>query len=375
MKKNLLFIDDKIPHYDQAAGARTSYMYLNLLVEMGLSVTFIGANFRDVEPYTTHLRSLGVKVLSGKWFQWTWRLWFLLFGRQFDYVFFNRPKPTKRFIGYVEKFSNAKILYQCHDLHYLRLLRQYELDGKEETLEQSQKSETLEIELIQKSDVFLTFSRYEKKIIERKMPGQCIEVIPLYFYDNLTQPITDFSQRHGILYVGGFMHNPNVDAVLWFAREMFPEIKKCCPEIVFYIAGSHPPPEIKELAGKGIEVLGYVTEKELADLYSQVRLVVIPLRFGSGVKGKTVEAILYSLPLVSTSIGIEGIELENIIPPTDNPKVFANRAVALYKDESALRECSTLLHDYALKNLTSSSAKAKMQEILNSLIYKENESL
>ena len=367
MKKNLLFIDRQVLDFDKSAGARTSYMYLNLFIEMGLSVTFIAADFRNNEPYARSMRSLGVKVLTGRWFQAAWRAWFMISGRQFDYVFFNRPFPMKHFISFVEKFTHAKILYQCHDLNFLRFRRQYEIDRDEKALEQSYTFEKLETELIRKSDVFLTFSQHEKDIIKEKLPHQHTEVIPLYFYENLPPPVIDFKKRHGILYVGGFMHKPNVDAVLWFVQEIFPEIKKHCPEIVFYVAGSHPPDEITAIISKDIKVLGYVTDEELAKLYRRVRLVVVPLRFGAGLKGKTVEAIHHSLPLVSTEIGIEGINLENIVPPVDSPKDFADRVVRLYTDESALRQCSIELHEYAMENLLKKAAKAKMGHILNSL--------
>jgi glycosyltransferase involved in cell wall biosynthesis len=367
MKKKLLFIDAQILQFDQTAGARTSYMYLKLLLELGVSVTFVGADFTKVEPYTSHLRSLGVRVLTGKWFQRAWKLWFFLFARQFDYVFFNRANPTKRFIGYIEKHSTAKTLYQCHDLHYLRLLRQYEVEGDANILKQSRQIEKLETELIRKSDVFLTFSQHEKDLIEEKLPGQWSEVVPLYFYEQLTPPITDFSHRHGILYVGGFVHKPNEDAVLWFARKVFPQILESCPDLVFYIVGSNPPVEITALGGRNIKVLGYVADDELDALYRRVRMVVVPLRYGAGVKGKTMEAIHHSLPLVSTGVGIEGVGLEPIVPPTDNPRDFASRVIALYEDVTALRQCSSQLHEYAQKNLSYPAARQKMKNILVAL--------
>ena len=367
MKKKLLFIDAQVLRFDQTAGARTSYMYLKLLLDLGLSVTFIGADFNRAEPYASHLESLGVRVLAGKWFKKTWKLWFLLFSRQFDFVFFNRPIPTKRFIGLVEKYSRAKILYQCHDLHYLRLQRQHEIEGNPKFLEESRQLEKLETEIIRKSDVFLTYSRYEKEIIREKLPEQRTEVVPLYFYEQLTLPITDFSNRHGILYVGGFVHKPNEDAVLWFVREVLPKILESCPDMVFYVVGGNPPAEIAALASKNIKVLGFVADEELDDLYRRVRMIVVPLRFGAGVKGKTMEAVHHSLPLVSTGVGIEGIGLEEIVPPTDNPEAFADRVVALYGSEAALRECSFRLHEYARKNLSYASARAKMKELLESL--------
>jgi len=247
-------------------------------------------------------------------------------------------------------------------------MRQYEIDGDKQILDQAEKIKKIELDLIKKSDVFLTFSQDEKDIIINKLPEQYVEVIPIFFYDKPVPPITDFRQRQGIIYVGGFKHKPNVDAVLWFARTLYPEIKKRCPGIVFYIAGNSPPSEITDLNDQeNIRVLGYLTDKELTDLYNRVKMVVLPIRFGSGVKGKTVEAIHHSLPFVSTSIGSEGIDLENIVTPTDDPEEFVTSVIALYQDESALRECSMKLSEYALNNLTYASAKAKMVHILNTL--------
>jgi len=367
MKKRLLFIEDQVLRFDQAAGAKASFMYLKMLVDMGLCVTFIAGDFKKSESYADQLRSVGIKVLTGRWFHLFWRLWMLLYARKFDYVFFNRPMPTRYFIGYIKKFSSAKILYQCHDLHYLRLKRQYEIDQDDNTLEESKYFESLEIDLIRKSDVYLTFSKFEKETIEKKIPDQRIEVIPLFFYEDLVPPVTDFSQRKGILYVGGFSHQPNIDAVLWFCRDVLPEIRVSCPDVIFHIVGSDPPPEIRRISDRKVELMGFVSEQKLEELYRQVKLVVVPLRYGAGVKGKTVEAIHFSLPLVSTAIGIEGIGLGKIVPPADNPKAFADRVVALYNDESKLVECSFLMHNYARENLTIPAAKFKIENILDSL--------
>ncbi len=369
--KKLLFIDDHVPRFDQSAGSRTSYNYLSLLIDMGLDISFIAADFLDDEPYSMPLRSIGVKVLTGRWFRAFWRLWLLFRSRQFDYVFFNRPGPTKLFIGYVTRFSEAKKLYQCHDLHFLRLRRKYLVDEDPRTFAQSYESERLEMDLIRKADVFLTFSQHEKDIISKRLPESRAEVIPLYFYEKFAPAISNFSQRHGLLCVGGFKHNPNIDAVLWFVKEVFPRIRERCPCVILHVVGNHPPEEIAALASEDIRILGFVSDEELSKLYQQVRLAVVPLRFGAGVKGKTMEAISCSLPLVSTAIGIEGVGLEDIVPATDDPQSFSERVVELYNNEMALRQCSTQLNEYATQNLTQKAAKVKMNQILSSLAQKK----
>ena len=370
--KKLLLIDDQILRFDQSAGSRAGYNYIKLLLDIGLEVSFIAADFVDDKHYSKHLRNLGVKVLTGACLHNFWRLWLPFYSRKFDYILFNRPKPSELFIGCVTRFSKAKTIYQCHDLHFLRLRRQYIIDEEPKTFVLSYESERLEMELIRKTDMFLTFSPYEKEIILNRLPKHNSEVVPLYFYKKLSPAVSDFSQRQGLLCVGSFKHNPNVDGVLWFINEVFPGIRHKCPGVTLYVAGGHPPEEISTLASEHVNILGYVTDEELSGLYQKVRLAIVPLRFGAGVKGKTMEAISFALPIVSTTIGIEGVGLDAIVPPTDHPHEFCSRVIELYNNEANLRECSTQLHQYALKNLMYTAAKDKMVQLLSSLADKEN---
>lgn len=120
------------------------------------------------------------------------------------------------------------------------------------------------------------------------------KAITAYVYDHfLTNIQEDFAKREGLLFVGGFAHPPNADAVLWFAKEIFPYIREQLPDIKFYVVGSKVTDEIKALEqpGNGIIIKGFVSEEELANLYASCKVVVVPLRYGAGVKGKVVEAI------------------------------------------------------------------------------------
>ena len=101
--------------------------------------------------------------------------------------------------------------------------------------------------------------------------------------------------------------------------------------------GSSVTPEIEKLKGNGIIVKGFVSEEELARLYDTCRLVVVPLRYGAGVKGKVVEALYYGTPMVTTSVGIEGIhDPDRVVKVTDETEEFANAVIELYQDENAL---------------------------------------
>src|SRR5699024_4735168 len=90
--------------------------------------------------------------------------------------------------------------------------------------------------------------------------------------------------RADIMFVGGFDHHPNRDAAVWLANEIMPVVWRTHPETVVHIVGSNPTDEVVSLHGAGVEVHGWVAD--LAGLYRAMRVVVAPLRFGAGVKGK-----------------------------------------------------------------------------------------
>ena len=178
------------------------------------------------------------------------------------------------------------------------------------------------------------------------------KAITAYVYEEFLDSLNlDFEKREGLLFVGGFAHPPNADAVLWFAKEVFPLIRARL-KVNFYVVGSKVTEEIKALEqpGNGIIVKGFVSEEELSELYRNCRLVVVPLRYGAGVKGKVVEAIYNGAPIVTTSVGSEGIPgVEKVLEVRDQPEDFADTVVRLYDDTEKLREMAEKTQDY-IKN-------------------------
>ena len=151
--------------------------------------------------------------------------------------------------------------------------------------------------------------------------GKKIAVIPLI--REIPGREKSFSDRKDILFVGGFEHRPNVDAMLSFVCDIWPLIKKCLPEIVFYIIGSKPPKEILDLAGEDVIVTGYLPD--ISSYFHDCRLSVAPLRYGAGLKGKVVTSLSYGLPCVASSVAVEGSGLkpgEDILV-ADKPEEFA----------------------------------------------------
>ena len=144
-----------------------------------------------------------------------------------------------------------------------------------------------------------------------------------------------FENRKDLLFVGGFNHPPNKDGVLWFVRDILPSLVEQVPDIKLHIVGSNTPNEIRKLAGEHVIVDGFVSDEELAGLYRSCRVVVAPLRYGAGVKGKIIEALYNRSAVVTTSIGAEGIPSENNpFAIADTPEDFSKAVLAAYTDRS-----------------------------------------
>ncbi len=365
-KRTLLFVDYAAPQYDQFAGSRTNFMYLEVLVALGLDVKFLPADFQRVEPYSSELNKMGIETLDGEWFEQNWENWLREHGQGIDYVFFHKPDPAASFLPAVLRCTNAAIIYQCHDLHYLRLQRKAELENKPEILEEAQRYEQKEDFIFANSDVILTFSETEERFIKAKLPHKKVFTVPLFFYRDVRTPPRDFSQRQGLLFVGSCAHSPNGDAIAWFSEQVLPLVTAHIPDIVFNVVGANPSAEISALQSDSIRILGSLSEKDLQDLYDSTRIMVVPLRFGAGVKGKVIETLYHGVPLVSTAIGLEGIGgIDPLATPRDSVADFAAEVVALYQDESELERLSQLGTTFVEDHFTFQNTSQLMANILD----------
>ncbi|MCR4648163.1 MAG: glycosyltransferase [Lachnospiraceae bacterium] len=341
-KKQMLVVDHYVPHYDQDAGGKCTYMYLLLMVKMGFKVTFIGDNFFKHEPYTTELNQKGIEVLYGNYYYNNWEEWLKDNLHYFDYVYLQRPHISIKYMDLVKQYGRAKVFYFAHDLHHVREMREYELTHDPEKLESANKWKEIEYDLFRKADVGHVVGSYEQGVMQKVFPDKPIRNIPLYIYDDIPDDIDkDFDKRKDMLFVGGFGHPPNADAVLWFAENVFPKILKKIPDIKWHVVGGKVPDKVQELNDEHILIEGFLSDEELHKLYRTCKLAVVPLRYGAGVKGKVVEAAYFQIPMVTTPIGAEGIDSEmGSMIVTDDPDLMAEKICSLYNDGAKLREMS-----------------------------------
>jgi len=365
-RKTILVIDHYVPQFDKDAGSKTVFQYLKLFVSLNLNVKFIGDNYYRHEPYTTVLQQMGIEVLYGPDYASKWQQWILNNHDKFDFVLLNRPHISMKYIDFIREHTQAKILYYGHDLHFVRLAKQHEIENRKELLEEADKWKEVELSLFKKTDIVLTPSQDERDLVKSFNLQENVFSISPYIFDTDSRPSTNFPEKTDILFIGGFTHAPNKDAVLWFAREIWPTVKPKIGDGKFIIAGSNPPPEIKSLASEDINVLGFVTEETLRNIYGKVKLVVVPLRYGAGVKGKTVEAMFHGVPVVSTESGLEGLPggYATFLKPYNTAEDFSRQVVALYNDDLALQNLSELGSAYINNNFGHGAAVNTITSIL-----------
>lgn len=339
-KKVVLFIDHYVPTFDNDAGSKTIFQYLKMFLSKGYIVKFVGDNFYQSEPYTTILQQMGIEVLYGSYYANNIFKWIKENERYIDFVFLNRPHISIKYIDFFCNETKIKTIYYGHDLHFLRNMREYELTGDEKKKKEAEDWKKKELYLMRHAAVSYYPSYVEEETIHQIDPSIPVKAITAYVFDQFKKNLQlDFSKREGIMFIGGFGHDPNLDAVLWFVKNIWGKIHETL-DIPFYIVGSHAPLAVKELDGKdGIIVKGFVTEEELADLYESCRMSVVPLRYGAGVKGKVVEAIYNGIPVVTTSVGAEGIQCaEGVLEVTDDETEFADKVINLYHDTERLAD-------------------------------------
>jgi len=350
VKTTVLFIDHYVPFYDKDAGSRSTYLYIKSMIDLGINVKFLPANFFPHQPYTQHLQQLGVEVLHGEHYAVTWKNWLIDNAENIDVIYMHRPHITEQFLETVLSLTpRPKLIYFGHDLHYLRTNRELELGESESNNDslrkEAEKWKKLEFNIIKSVDITFFPSEFEVSEVKRELPGAAVKALPLYCLEDKAPEEFDFDNRTGLIFVGGYGHPPNLDGIKWFINDIFPLILKENSEIKLHLVGSNVPDELHDLASESIIVHGFLTDDELDELYNKVRVSIIPLRFGAGVKGKLLEAIQIGLPIVTTSIGAEGIpDVERITKVRDDKQTFANDVLSFYESES---ECVDYTKRYA----------------------------
>lgn len=314
-RPRILIIDHYAPRPDRDSGSRAMFDYIKVFANAGFHVTFWPQNLQYDREYTPPLQRLGVEVIysvgpvNPDFYEWITRN-----GASLDYVLISRPTVADGYIDHVAARSNAKIIYFGVDIHYQRTAREYKTTGSAVSRQAMFELEKLERRIWSKSDAIYYYSNEERDFIAGEYPDKVARAVPVFLFDLGRLASTrrrllksGIAGNKQVIFVAGFAHAPNVDAVFWLASRIWPTVLTAVPDARLCIVGSSPPPEVLALAGPSIVVTGPVSDAVLHLLYQTSSLSLVPLRYGAGVKGKVLEAISLGVPVVTTRTGIEGI--------------------------------------------------------------------
>jgi len=330
-KKRILVIDHHLPMPDRDSGSLRMFRILSILHRLGHHVTFIPDNLADIAPYADELRKRGIEVIHYPHTK-TVREYLQRPGTAYDVVILSRCDFARKHLRNVRQYApQSRVVFDTVDLHFLRQDREADITGDPELKRQAQEKRELEYELIDQADETWVVSPAEQELLHLARPEKSIEVVSNIV--DVSGSAVPFAMRRDMLFIGSFQHPPNVDAILYFTREIFPSIRKQLPGVKLYVIGDKAPPEVISLADEEIVVTGF--QADVNSYFNTIKLSVAPLRFGAGVKGKINHSMGFGVPVVATSVGVEGMSLttEKDVMIADDAPSFAAAAVRLYQSE------------------------------------------
>jgi glycosyltransferase involved in cell wall biosynthesis len=324
-----LVVDQRILTPKEDSGSVRMFALVKILRGMGMPVTF-AADLQQRNPASEQaLRALGVDLLLGRE---AIADHLRREGQRYSLALLSRPGVASRYIALTRAYAVwAKVVYDTVDLHWLRTARAAEVTKDPDLYAESARLRGVELAMAEAADLVLTVTAEEQRMLKEAVPGARVEVIPnIHSVRAGTRP---FGARRDLLFIGGYEHAPNVDAVEWFVAEILPLVRKALPEVVFQVVGSKLPERLKRLASPSVKIVGWVPD--VASVFGESRVFVAPMRYGAGMLGKVGQSIEHGLPVVTTRIGAEGVGLvdgESALV-AEGAEAFASAVARLYEDE------------------------------------------
>ncbi|MFH0780607.1 MAG: glycosyltransferase [Pseudomonadota bacterium] len=322
--KNILILQLSLPTFDYDAGSLREYHLILMLVESGYNVILWAPEGPGYERYAEEFRRLNIEL---PYQENGIKTYLEEKGSFIDMVILYRMDAASQYLDTIMALTDAKIVFDTVDLHYLREERKARILNKDV----DNKIKLQELHYARCADEVLVVSPVEKEILELEGLKEKVSIVTIVH--SLRPRCRSFAERAGLMFIGGFEHPPNVDGIIWFAQKIFPIIQRQISGIHLYIVGSHPPVPVLSLASADIAVTGYVAD--VKPYFDKARVFVSPLRYGAGVKGKIGQSMAFNLPVVTTSIGAEGMYLEDGVNAmiADDEELFAQKVIELYQDQ------------------------------------------
>ena len=328
----VVMMDAFYPRPDEDSGSLDQVNFIRIFQNLGYDVAFIALlNFGDGPEVGTKVAALGAHCVTASEFASVEEYLFLNQER-ISVVFLSRVHFGGAWINRARAFCpKARILFNTVDLHHIREEREAALRGDAESVARAQETKRLEYGCIMSADASIVVSEHEQALLAGELPSARVAVVPLMREIPRTR-FPDWESRQHLAFIGGFQHQPNIDAVNYFLDEIWPIVQARRPDLIFHVIGSHLPDTLQARPAPNVEWIGYVPEIE--PWLDRIRLTVAPLRYGAGAKGKVVSSLLNGVPCVATSVAAEGMGLRigQDIMSCHTPQEFAEAILKVHDD-------------------------------------------
>lgn len=342
--KRLLVIGQVWPESKSSAAGRRMLQLLQFFKECGLELYFCSTAHKS--EYSDDLTLFGVHEVD---------IWLndsrsdeVLKTVSPDIVLFDRFMMEEQFGWRVtEQCPNAMTLLDTEDLHFLRYARQEMVKKEGKSLEEYLYSDRTKRELasIMRCDLTLLISEYEHELLEKhfKVPKELLLFVP-FLEEAITGEVErnwkNFEEREGFVFIGNFIHEPNWQTVLRIKNEVWPLLRKELPKVNMHIYGAYPSEKVFQLHNEKQGFLVHGRAEDALEVIGAARVMLAPISFGAGLKGKFIDAMRVGTPSVTTSIGAEAMakELEWGGYIENDISELVKKAVLLYENEEIWRK-------------------------------------
>lgn len=334
-RTHVLVIDDRLPNAGLGSGFGRMEELCRDLHRTEFAVSFYPTcGCAGAET----VGELGVETIDGDL-----EAWLDDPGTLIDAVIISRPHNWERYAAPLRRrFPFASLIYDAEALFHRRFAQFAELTPDEALRRWHRAAHAsareLEERIARDADHVVCVSTAEGEILRGFAPRTPIDCMTATA-SGIAVTENGFEERAPrVVFTAGWMAgpaSPNVDALSWFAEHVVPRVAARVPECEIVVTGANPPAEALRHASPHVRLVGFV--EDLTALYASSRVAVAPIRFGAGVKIKTIEAVQHGVPVVATSLGSEGIELDfaEAVRTVDDAAAFAGALIELLRDERA----------------------------------------
>lgn len=326
-RQTIVVVDEIFPDANADSGSRRLLEIMKILPRLGYRVAFVSETRPSSGTDRENLRNKDIELIPLR----DLAAWLSLNKSVVKAAWLCRFQTVLNHSELIRRLApDVRIFFDTIDLHFLREGRRLKHEGNISADALVDWIKRRELRAVESSDVTIVVSEHERSVLREMISDAEIRIVG-NIHSPRQPPIPGLPKRSHLIFVGGTRHLPNRDAIMWLHSEIMPLLIEEIPGLKLMVVGAVSEEEKRIFSSENIEFLGRV--QELDPLYDEAVAALAPLRFGAGVKGKIGEAMANGVPVIATSMAIEGMGLtpDESVLLANSPREFATAVVRLFR--------------------------------------------